>query len=406
MSGTVIVGASHAGVEIAAAMREAGDRRPITVIGSELHMPYQRPPLSKSYLAGEVSSEALMLRSPVFYRRSDIRLLLGESVCEVDAHRKVLTTSAGRAMPFAQMALATGARTRRLSVPGADLPGVFYLRDLDDAGTLAARLPGAKRAVVVGGGFIGLEAAAVLKGRGLSVEMVEAAPRLMTRSVSGLLSDWIHRLHVTSGVHIHLGAAVREIEGADHGVTSVVLEDGRSLEADLVVIGVGVIPNVELAQQMGLAVNSGVLVDSACRSSMPGVVAAGDVAEGPHPLGGEPLRIESIQNASDQARRAAATLVGTEVPRAAPPWFWSDQYTTKLQTIGAPATYDDVVVRGSLNEGKFSLLWYSHGRLTGAECVNSPADFAVVRKAMALGVNLEGARARDTHVKLRELLAG
>ncbi|NYG57179.1 3-phenylpropionate/trans-cinnamate dioxygenase ferredoxin reductase subunit [Nocardioides daedukensis] len=400
----LIVGASHAGVQLAAALRDGGHDGPITVVGAEPHLPYHRPPLSKAYLDGAATVASLALRPASFYEAKGIELLLGTRIEKIDAFAGVALTEDGAELHFDRLALATGSRVRRLAVPGADLAGVVYLRDLEDAEQLKQRLPGVRRAVVVGGGFIGLEAAAVLAQRGVEVSVVEAGPRLMGRATTPTLSGWFAELHQRRGVSVHLGAGVVALRG-ESAVDSVVLDDGAVLPADLVVVGIGVEPRVELAEQLGLAVDGGIVVDERARTSDPEIVAVGDATVMPHPLDRTSgVRLESVQNATDQAAVGAATLLGTERLHQAVPWFWSDQFDVKLQMAGAPRGHDQVVLRGSLEGDSFTLLLYRQGQLVGCECVNAAADFVAVRRALAAGVTLDPDLARDPDVRLKTLL--
>ncbi|AVZ40272.1 MULTISPECIES: NAD(P)/FAD-dependent oxidoreductase [unclassified Dietzia] len=405
MNGRVlIVGASHAGVQLASALRNRGHEGPILLAGAETSLPYHRPPLSKDYLAGTITAESLALRPGSFFDSKAIELELGVRVERIDITSGVAHTSTGAELTFDQLALATGARARRLGVPGASLKGVVYLRDLSDADRLRSAMVDARRAVVIGGGFIGLEAAAALAGRGIDVTIVEATDRLMGRAVTTLLSSWFSDLHETHGVTVRCGAGVVALDGKGK-VSSVALADGSSLPADLVVIGIGVEPRTELAEEIGLTVDRGIVVDNRSRCSDPEIVAVGDVTVLPHPL--DPtatIRLESVQNATDQADVAAATLLGQEREYSAVPWFWSDQYDAKLQMVGAPSAYDELVMRGSPDDGAFTVLAYAHGRLVGAECINSAADFVAVRRALAAGITLPVDRVADPTVRLKTLL--
>lgn len=405
MTGRVlVVGASHAGVQVAAALRGAGHEAPITIIGAEPHLPYHRPPLSKAYLEGAATPDSMALRPPEYYETKSIELVLGERVADLDPEFGLAVTTTGRELPFDRLALATGARARRLAVPGSDLAGVVYLRDLRDAEALRGRLEDTRHAVVVGGGFIGLEAAAVLTQLRVQVTVVEAGERLMPRAVTPKLSSWFNELHQHRGVDVRCGAGVVAI-GGTQAVESVTLDDGATLPADLVVVGIGVEPRVELAEKLGLTVAGGIVVDTRGRTSNPSVVAVGDVAVLPHPLEpGTSIRLESVQNATDQATVAASTLLDRDREYTAVPWFWSDQFDVKLQMAGAPTGCDELVRRGSVEAGSFTLLGYRDGRLVGCECINSAADFVAVRRALAAGVTFPPDQAADPEVRLKTLL--
>ncbi|GAA3156198.1 FAD-dependent oxidoreductase [Blastococcus jejuensis] len=409
-AGTLVVGASQAGLQLAVSLRELGYTAPITLIGEEPHAPYQRPPLSKDFLAGTAGPETLAFRTPAFYREAGIDLVCGEQVTDVtlasDASATgIAGTASGRELPFERLALTVGASARRLTVPGADLAGICYLRGVDDATVLRAQLTGAARVVVVGGGFIGLEAAAVARSFGASVTVVEATDRLIGRAVAPVVSEFYRRAHERRGTAVLTCATVtafREVEGR---VAAVLLSDGTELPADLVVVGVGVIPRTELAEKLGLECDGGIVVDARARTSEPTVVAAGDCTVLPHPLTGEGrVRLESVNSAVSQATAAAAAIVGA--PDRAPnvPWFWSNQGDLRLQIAGLSTGYDEFVVRGEPDSEKFAVLYYRAGRLLAVDAVNSPPDYMVVRKALTQGATIPADRAADEATPLKQLL--
>lgn len=408
--GTLIVGASQAGLQLASSLRELGDDRPITLVGEELHPPYQRPPLSKEFLAGAAEPDSLVFRTPDWYAGAGIDLVLGERVAQLvlpEGDRPgTATTSSGRALPFARLALTVGAAPRRLTVPGADLDGVCYLRDVDDAAELKQRLVSAQDVFVVGGGFIGLEAAAVARSMGKHVTVVEMADRLIPRAVAPVVSEFYRAAHERRGTTVLLSTGLRAIEGGDDGrVTRVVLDGDLELPADLVVVGVGVVPRTELAEQIGLSCDGGIVVDEHARTSAPGVVAAGDCTVLPHPLTGEGrVRLESVQNATTQAALAAASLLGRLEGKPAVPWFWSNQGDLKLQIAGLAAGFDNHVVRGDPETEKFSVLYYRGDQLLAIDAVNTPADYLVVRKALGQGIPLPAGLVADPATPLKELL--
>lgn len=405
MTGTLVVGASQAGVQLAVSLRDCGDTAPITLIGDEPHVPYQRPPLSKAYLHGTTDLDQMMLRAPDYLADRDIDLIIGDRVermsCAGAGGEAV--TSSGLRLPFERLALTVGARPRRLAVPGADLAGVRYLRTADDAATLRDLQAGASAIVVVGGGFIGLEAAAVACAQGKHVTVVEAGDRLIGRAVAPVMSEFYLAAHRRRGVDVRLGAQVVAMEGRDSRVAAVVLSDGTRIAADLVIVGIGVEPRIELAEQLGLRVSGGIVVDALARTSLAGVVAAGDCTVQPHPLGGEGLvRLESVQNAVSQAKTAAATLAGRHQPNVAVPWFWSDQFDLKLQIAGLSQGYDHWVVRGDVSEEAFSVLYYRGGDLLAVDAVNAGADYMAVRKALTQGATISPDAAADRATPLRE----
>jgi 3-phenylpropionate/trans-cinnamate dioxygenase ferredoxin reductase subunit len=410
--GTLIVGASQAGIQIATSLRDLGDEGPILLVGSEPRSPYQRPPLSKAYLAGKATAESLELRSPQWYaeKRVDLRLetpILSVNLDETDGGAGVATTRAGEKIGFARLALTVGGRARRLRLPGAGLDGVCYLRHLRNADELRRHLAVATHVVVIGGGFIGLEAAAVATGAGKDVTVVDVADRLLGRAVAPVVSEFYLQAHQRRGTRVLLRTTVAAIEADADGkrVAGVRLADGRLLPASLVLVGIGLEPRTELAQQLGLEIDDGIVVDSRARTSNPAVVAAGDCTTLPHPLTGKGrIRIESVQNAIAQAQAAAASLLGRPPRSRAVPWFWSDQADLKLQIAGLSHGYDQVVVRGAPSSERFSVLYYASGRLIAVDAINAPRDYMVVRKALAGGGTIPAGRAADVSVPLNELV--
>ena len=404
MTGTLVVGAAQAGVQLAVSLRETGDTAPITLVGAEPQLPYQRPPLSKGYLSGGTDTDRLALRTPAFYADRGIELVTGERVATLDGGRAV--TDRGREIAFDRLALTVGARVRRLAVPGGALDGVHHLRDLTDADRLRAALAGTGPVLVIGGGFIGLEAASVARAHGRPVTVVEAADRLVGRAVAPVVSDFYAAAHGRRGTNVLLNTSVTALDGRAGRVRSVHLADGSELPADLVLVGIGVEPRTELATGLGLACPDGIPVDRDARTALSSVVAAGDCTLQPHPTvsGHAPVRVESVQNAVHQAKVAAATLAGTARPAPEVPWFWSDQADLKLQIAGLSAGANEIVVRGDPTSERFAALHYRDGRLQAVDAVNSPADFLVVRRALATGVELPASAVRRTDRPLKELL--
>jgi 3-phenylpropionate/trans-cinnamate dioxygenase ferredoxin reductase component len=408
-AGTLIIGASQAGLQLAVSLRDAGNTEPITLVGAEPHVPYQRPPLSKAYLHGNAELEQLWLRAPEFLAGQDITLVTGERVEMVALYSGgppgTARTASGRVLDFDRLALTVGARPRRLSVPGAQLDGVTYLRTADDASLLRALQSDAEAVVVIGGGFIGLEAAAVARTQGKRVTVVEAADRLIGRAVAPVVSEFYRDAHVGRGVDVRLGAQVVSLGGKHNRVQAVQLSDGSRIPADLVIVGIGIEPCTELARQLHLESAGGIVVDRCARTSNPTVVAAGDCTVQPHPLTGQGrVRLESVQNAISQAKTAAATLAGLRVPNDAVPWFWSDQYDLKLQIAGLSAGHDEYVVRGDIAGEAFSVLYYRDGALLAVDAVNTPRDYMAVRKALSQGATISAEAAADSAVALRELI--
>lgn len=406
----LIVGACQAGVQIAASLREYGYQGHITMVSDETHLPYQRPPLSKALLKGEVTADSLILRSPDFYEQQGIDLVLGERILSVtrtgDRGEGVARTDAGRLIDFDRVALTVGSSPRRLGVPGADAHGVLYLRNMDDAVTLGECLSQAKQVVVVGGGFIGLEVAASARLLGKEVSVVLPADRLMARAVGEVASDFFRGEHEARGVRVHTQTSVSEVlADCDGAVRGILTTRGAEIPADLVVVGIGADPRVGLAAQFGLTVDDGIVVDEYAVASDGYTVAAGDCANMPNPLshghGAERMRLESLNNATEQAKIAAASLTGKRTPYLTVPWFWSDQYDLKLQVAGVADGFDHVVLRGDVTERRFSVLYYAGAALIAAECVNSPADFTLIRGAMLRGHTIPERVAEDRAVSLR-----
>lgn len=400
----LIVGASHAGTQLAAAAREQGFGAPIVLLGDEPHTPYQRPPLSKGLLTGKTAEEQLALRGPDFYREQGIELRLGMRATGLDLATRRLQLADGSALTYGWLALATGARCRALSVPGANLQGVHQLRTLDDARAVAAALGDSQHACVIGGGFIGLEVAAALRSNGANVTVVESQPRLLARTFPAAMSDYVAEAHRRRGVVLELGCGVRALHGQQGRVATVELNDGRRIDCDLVVLGIGVQPNSELAEQAGIACDNGILVDSLGRSSAPNVLAVGDVANMALPLvpgGPQRVRLESIQAANDGARAAATQLVDRPQPLDAVPWFWSEQHELKFQMAGLPAPGDQTVLRGELASDKFTLFYLRDGAVRAAHTVNRPAEHMLARKLIATGARIAPELLADPSVDLK-----
>ena len=412
--GTLIVGASQAGVEVAATLRKLGDDQPILLVGSEDRPPYQRPPLSKAYLSGKATAESLEFRSAQWYAEQNVDLRLSTKIEKIEltdpaAGAGVATTRDGEQIRFARLALTVGGRARRLRLPGSQRPGVCYLRHLSNADHLRERLEAATDVVVIGGGFIGLEAAAGSRNAGKNVTVVDVADRLLGRAVAPVVSEFYLEAHQRRGTEVLLNTGIEAIEGdGENGeVTGVRLTDGRVLPAQLVLIGVGLEPRTELAEQLGLEIDRGIVVDAHARTSNPAIVAAGDCTTLPHPLTGQGRhRIESVQNAIAQAQSAAATLAGRPEAVSAVPWFWSDQDTLKLQIAGLSTGYDQVIVRGEPDTEQFSVLYYAAGRLIAVDAINAPRDYMVVRKVLGDGGTLDPVRAADPQVSLKDLMKG
>lgn len=401
----VVVGASYAGAQLAASARELGFEAPIVLVGDERHAPYQRPPLSKGVLTGKTTIDKLPLRGPDFYAANGIDLRLGLRATSIDTQQRRVVFDDGSTQPYGWLALATGARCRLLPVPGADLKGVFNLRTLDDALALDAAIGAAARVCVVGGGFIGLEVASALAARGLAVTVLESQPRLLSRVFPPPMSDYVAAAHRRRGVTLVTGRGVRELRGRQGRVDAVELDDGSHIACDLVVLGIGVQPNAELAAQAGITTGNGIHTDALGRTSAPRVLAAGDVANMALPRLGEGMRVrlESIQAANDGARAAASVLVGHEQPCTGVPWFWSEQFDLKFQMAGLPAPGDAAVLRGEPASDRFSVFYLRDGTVVAAHSVNRPAEHMHSRKLIASAARIAPRLLSDESVDLKTL---
>lgn len=405
----VIVGAGQAGCQLAESLRQQGYSGTLHLVGEESYPPYQRPPLSKRFLAGEVPPERLALRPPAFYEKNDIQLHLNAEVVQLDLESQALAMSNGERLSFDRLALCTGAQVFRLPVPGTDLGGVHYLRSIDDVELIRAELGRARRIVIIGAGFIGLETAAMLAqlgkcAEGSSVTVLESQDRVMVRAVSPPVSDFFHALHRQHGVNILLNHTAAEIRGDDKGhIQGLLLSNGEFLEADLCIIGAGVAPNIVLAAEAGLACQDGIVVDEYAVTSNPIVVAAGDCTRHPNALIGRDLRLESVHNAIEQAKTAAASIMGQRKPYRQQPWFWSDQYDVKLQMVGISHGYDTVVQRGNPEEKQFSLFYFRAGQLIAVDSINRPADHMQARRLLNEGIAISPEQAADLRVSLKDL---
>jgi 3-phenylpropionate/trans-cinnamate dioxygenase ferredoxin reductase subunit len=404
----VIVGASYAGTQLAASARELGFDGRIVMFGEERHQPYQRPPLSKGLLMGKTTPEQLVLRSPAFFTDNAVELMLGQRVNAIAPDARRVTLADGSALEYDWLALTTGARCRMPGeLPGLKLEGVHHLRTLDDAQGLLTASAHAQRVCVIGGGFIGLEVAAALRSLGKTVTVIEAQPRLLARAFPQAMSEFIAQAHGRRGLELLLGRGVKALVGTNR-VEAVELADGARIECDLVVFGIGVVPNDELARQAGLLVDNGIVTDLQGRTSVPNILAIGDVAHAElHPMPGGParMRLESIQAANDGARAAATALVNGNVPAPVVPWFWSDQADLKFQMAGLPMAGDEAVVRGDVASEKFSLFYLRDGRVVAAHTVNKPSEHMLSRRMIAAGAQVSAAQLADPDFDLKSASA-
>jgi 3-phenylpropionate/trans-cinnamate dioxygenase ferredoxin reductase component len=403
MAGPVaaIVGAGQAGFQTAASLRQEGFAGRIVLIGDEPVLPYQRPPLSKSYLAGESGLDELWLRPEAFYAAHEIEMFASETVTAIDGPERRLKLGSGGEIVWDHLVLATGARFRPLAVPGAELDGVLPLRTLADADILHDRLAQAREIVVIGAGFIGLEFASVAIAGGAAVHIIEITQQAMGRVVSTAISRFFADAHRRWGCEISFATGVTRILGANGRATGVETTDGRHISADLVLICIGVIPNAELARDTGLAVDNGIVVDQYLATADPSVFAIGDCANFPTPFAVGRVRLESVQNAVDQGRCVAAAIAGKPAGYDKVPWFWSDQGDLKLQIAGITVGHDASVLRGDPADGRFSVFCYRAGRLIGVESVNQTADHVVARRLLAGDPGLTPEQAADQSYDLR-----
>ena len=396
----VIIGAGQAGAQAAASLRSEGFTGAITIVGDEPYAPYQRPPLSKAYLMGSMERPRLFLKPDAFYREAGCELILRTRATAIDRAAKTVRLSDGRALPYDMLLLATGTRVRKVKCPGADLPGIHYLRSIEDVDALQAVFHKGKRLAVVGGGYIGLEVAAVAAKHGLDVTVFEALDRVMARAVSWPVSTFFQAVHEDAGVKLLLGTTVEAFEG---GTRLAAVKAGEmSYPADLALVGIGVVPNIELAAEAGLRCEDGIVVDLNCATEDPAIFAAGDCT---WHVGreGVPLRLESVQNAIDQAKHAALAMTGKPKPYREVPWFWSDQYDLKLQIAGLARPTDTIVVRGDPAARKFAVFHLRDGVVAAVESVNAAAEYLVGRKLIADGARVAPGRLADTSIAMKNI---
>ena len=397
----VIAGAGHAAGQLVASLKQQKFAGQIVLVGDEPYLPYQRPPLSKRFLSGDMPAERLYLRPTSFYDDPQIELRLETLITEIDRDRKTLKTDSGD-IAYDTLILALGSRVRRLTVEGADLDGVHYLRSIADVDGIHAELQHKKNAVIVGAGYIGLEVAAVIRQLGLEVTVVEMADRVMSRVVSPEISDFYQIEHTTQGVKLRLSTGITAIRGEGH-INAVETEDGELIPADFVVVGIGIIPNVELASDAGLTVEDGIVVNDQCQTSDPSIYAVGDCTAHPNSIYDRQLRLESVHNALEQAKTAVNNICGKETHYSQVPWFWSDQYDLKLQIAGLSTGYDDIVIRGNPADRSFACLYLKDSKLIATDAVNSPKEFVQSKALIAARTVVDREKLADTEVPLKEL---
>jgi 3-phenylpropionate/trans-cinnamate dioxygenase ferredoxin reductase component len=402
--GVVIVGAGHGGAQAAIALRQNGYAGPITMVGREPETPYERPPLSKDYLAQDKAFERIQIRPAAFWADKAVEMLLGEEVIAVEASAHVVTLASGKTLAYRELIWATGGDPRRLNCVGGDLNGVHVVRTRADVDAIISALPSVERIAVIGGGYIGLEAAAVLRKLGKDVILLEALPHVLARVAGEELSAFYEAEHRAHGVDLRTGVSVTAVEGEAH-VSGVRLADGSVVAADMVIVGIGIIPSVGPLIAAGAEGGNGVAIDAHCRTSLPDVFAIGDCAA--HANGfadGATIRLESVQNANDQATIAAKAICGELIEYRATPWFWSNQYDLKLQTVGLSMGYDTTVLRGDPATRHFSVIYLKSGEVRALDCVNMVKDYVQGRTLVEMRAVIDPATLADASIPLKEML--
>lgn len=400
----LIIGGSHAAAQTSVSLRQGGWSGDITIIGDETVLPYHRPPLSKDFLSGQKDIDEILIRPAKVYETANINMRLGEKVGSINREAKTILTHSGEELAYDKLVLTTGARIRRLPVNGQDLNNVFYLRDTRDVHAIKEKVRTAKSAIIIGGGYIGLETAASLRKQSLDVTVLEAMPRILQRVTAPELSSFYKRIHSEEGVEILENVMATEIQKVDDGL-KVLTSCEKDLVADMVIIGIGVIPNVELAETAGLEIGNGIKVNEFCQTSDPDIYAAGDVTWHHNPIYDQHIRLESVPNATEQGKVAASHINGAAKPYNSLPWFWSDQFDLKLQIAGLSAGYDNIVLRGNPHEGRQIAAFYFKGdKFLAVDAVNDPKAFMFSRMALTKGQHLDKAVLANSSLDLRTSL--
>ncbi len=397
----VIAGAGHAAGQLVASLKQQKFAGQIVLVGDEAHLPYQRPPLSKKFLAGDLALERLYLKPESFYDDPQIELRLETNITSIDRERKMLNTDGGD-ITYDKLILALGSRVRRLGIDGDGLEGVHYLRRIEDVDKIRAELQTRKNAVIIGAGYIGLEVAAVLRQAGLEVTVVEMTDRVMSRVVSPETSDFYQIEHTGQGVKLRLSTAITAIHG-DERANAVETADGDLISADFVVVGIGIVPNIELAADAGLAIDNGIVVDDQCQTADSSIYAVGDCTSHPNSIFGRRLRLESVHNALEQAKTAVNNICGKETHYSQVPWFWSDQYDLKLQIAGLSTGFDDFVIRGNPADRSFACMYLKDNKLIATDAINSPKEFVQSKALIAAHTVVDRDELADTGVQLKEM---
>lgn len=400
----VIIGAGHGAGQAAASLRQCGFEGPVTLIGEEDFPPYQRPPLSKAWLAGEQSLQEVLFKPEAFWEQYDITILTGRTVTGIDRNAREVLCDDGARLPFAHLIIATGGHARALRCPGEDLQGVHELRTLADATALKDAMQAGRRLVIIGGGYIGLEVAATARKNGLDVTVLETESRVLARVAGKEVSQFFERLHRDHGVTIRTGAMAQAFIG-DQQLAGVRLGDGEELAADLALVGIGLVPNDALASAAGLACDNGIVVDEFCRTSDPSIYAIGDVSRHPSAIYGRSLRLESVHNALEQAKTAALAITGRDKPYNQLPWFWSDQYDIKLQIAGVSQGYDETVLRGDPDKHSFAVFYFRNNALIACDAINAPSEYMAARMMIGRGKTPDRTSLTDTGIPMKEIMA-
>ncbi len=400
----VVLGGGHAAGQAVASLRQDGFDGDIDLIGDEPFLPYQRPPLSKQYLSGEHTIERVYLRAATFYAERKVTLHLGVRGERIDLSAHTVTLSTGETLHYDKLLIATGSRARHLSIAGHDLAGIHYLRTIADVDAIRAAFGTAKRVTIAGGGYIGLEVASVAVVAGLAVTVLEMEDRILKRVTTPAMSAFYHGLHTGRGVDIRTSTKVSGFAGANGRVEAVLTAAGERIEADLVIVGVGIIPNTEVAAAAGIVCDNGIVVDDHCRTSVADIYAAGDCTNHPNALLGRRLRLESVPNAMEQARVATTNMNGGDAAYASIPWFWSDQYELKLQMVGFSSDGDTAVVRGDPAANQFATFYLKNGVVVAVDAVNSPREFMASRQMVDKRSKPDQVKLADPKVALKELI--
>ena len=401
----IVIGAGQAGGWTAKTLRDEGFEGRVIIIGDENFAPHERPPLSKEVLLGNAEKEVCLLWPPGTLEDTGIELRLGESVAAIDTDGHTLSLGNGEIIGWNKLMIATGGRARPLPVNGADLDGVYTLRTIKDAEAIRARLASGANVLVIGAGWIGLEVAAAARKSDANATVIELGDRVCARALTEEMSAWVHALHVGHGVDIRLSTAFERFEG-DGMLERAVLSDGTTIPCDVAVVGIGLIPNTELAEQAGLVIDNGIVVNEHGQTSHPDVFSAGDVTNHPNPLLGRRVRLESWENAQNQAINTAKAMLGMLQPYAEIPWFWSDQYDANIQMMGLPEDWDETIIRGDRDAGEFIEFYLKDGEIQGAAAINNARDLRFTRRMMTSGRKFDAVSLADPEIKLQKLMKG